>query len=173
MKHDDHILTGRLRILIVNDRIELLETLCFILGGLGFQCRPHLDVASALTGLDASRVDLLITDMLLPSHGGLELIRQARRLNPELPTIGLVDTHGLATKLDLGLLRERVGVHYLLIKPVEPMVLLAIIHQALTCKPPTGLAAPHHHAARGCPGCMRRLGAHRLFDHSEPLRAAI
>jgi DNA-binding NarL/FixJ family response regulator len=47
------------------------------------------DAASALRQLRSSEWDLLIADISLPGMSGLELIKEARRAHPELPTLVL------------------------------------------------------------------------------------
>jgi DNA-binding NarL/FixJ family response regulator len=47
------------------------------------------DAASALRQLRSSEWDLLIADISLPGMSGLELIKEARRVYPELPTLVL------------------------------------------------------------------------------------
>jgi DNA-binding NarL/FixJ family response regulator len=47
------------------------------------------DAASALKQINASEWDLVITDISLPGMSGLELIKDLRRVRPDLPTLVL------------------------------------------------------------------------------------
>ena len=80
---------GRTRILVVDDHPILRE-------GLGRLLNQEADLevvgqaedqAGALAALHAGGVDLAIVDLALASGSGLELIRQARRLHPQVPVL--------------------------------------------------------------------------------------
>ncbi|MDE3156428.1 MAG: response regulator [Acidobacteriota bacterium] len=94
-----------MRILIVDDEesiVELLSSVCL---------RDDHDVASctssneAMSYLKANRVDLLITDIAMGPPDGLQLIREAREIQPKLLAIaitGYAGRYGLEEVLAAG-----------------------------------------------------------------------
>lgn len=78
--------TGRkLRILVVDDE-ELVRTgTVEMLHDLGHEVVPVGSGAAALIKIRSERFDLVVTDYLMPGMSGLELVREAGRIMPELP----------------------------------------------------------------------------------------
>jgi PAS domain S-box-containing protein len=75
-------------ILLVEDDAAVCRYGCEVLKGLGYR------VISAANGLDGlrqfkehSRVDLLITDIIMPNMGGRKLVELIRELAPQLPVL--------------------------------------------------------------------------------------
>ena len=73
-------------ILIVEDDRELRAYLSEVLRGLGYRVLTAPDAKAALSVLepDSARVDLLLTDVVMPGMNGRELGRRAQHLRPEL-----------------------------------------------------------------------------------------
>jgi two-component system cell cycle sensor histidine kinase/response regulator CckA len=75
-----------LRILLAEDVEMVRRTLEAGLSRAGAQVTAAADGAAALARLAAGlEVDLVLTDIVMPHMGGMELAREARRLRPELP----------------------------------------------------------------------------------------
>lgn len=75
------------RVMLVDD-VPL--TLCYLgelLGGYGFDTLLMADGEQALAALATERVDLLITDQLMPNMSGWALLKQVRHRWPELPVL--------------------------------------------------------------------------------------
>ncbi len=80
--------TGLPRIMLVDDDLEVLETLSEMLAGCGYDVESFDSVAAAVTHLQsAPHADLLITDLSMPGTDGLALIQRAQRRWPGLPAI--------------------------------------------------------------------------------------
>jgi len=83
---------ARLRILVVDDEIEICQGLREYLG---FQTRPSFEVDFALNGLDGFRKieswmpDLTILDIKMPVKSGLDLGKEVRRKYPDIRLIVL------------------------------------------------------------------------------------
>jgi CheY-like chemotaxis protein len=69
-------------ILFVEDETSVREVVARMLIEAGFQVFSCTDGAAALRILRERRVDLLFTDIVLPTMNGVELARQARHLRP-------------------------------------------------------------------------------------------
>ncbi len=94
-----------MRILVVDDEptiLALLRTACEADGHEVVTCEASL---AALDYLGAHKVDLLITDIVMPPPDGLTLVREARALQPSLMAIvmtGFAAKHTLEEVLGAG-----------------------------------------------------------------------
>jgi two-component system response regulator AtoC len=77
------------RILILDDEPDMLENCRRILTRAGHECFVSSDPGEALTLLESAIPDLVITDLRMPTIGGLEIMRRARELDPARPVIML------------------------------------------------------------------------------------
>lgn len=88
--------TSRVRVLIVDDHPVVREGLRTVLG-----LRPECEVAgeaadgrSAIESYQRLRPDVVIMDIRLPEIGGIEAIREIRRLDPEARVIAITSYGG-------------------------------------------------------------------------------
>jgi CheY-like chemotaxis protein len=79
--------TGELRVLAVDDDPASLDALCELLLLLGIDARRAESAASALEMLQASDIDVLLTDVVMSDMSGLELARRAAAMQPNLEVI--------------------------------------------------------------------------------------
>lgn len=73
-------------ILIVDDEPKLAEMMAELLEPLGHACTA-LSAAQTLGHLHKSKIDLLITDLVLEDKNGIQLIREAIELQPDIATV--------------------------------------------------------------------------------------
>ena len=80
---------GRPRILLVDDEVALRSGMERYLTRHGYQALGASSGLDALTLLDAEswRVDLVVTDMVMPRMGGRDFVRRLRERSPELPVL--------------------------------------------------------------------------------------
>jgi len=78
--------TGSETILLVEDNEPLRELAVAILQGAGYRIIEAGDAETALDILRGSEpgIDLLITDVVMPGKSGIELLEQARVIDPKL-----------------------------------------------------------------------------------------
>ncbi|MEY4704051.1 MAG: hypothetical protein RL042_247 [Nitrospirota bacterium] len=76
-------------ILIADDDPLILSLLRDILCPVGYQVLEAANGNQALSQLRQRKVDLIITDLMMPGMDGLELIRAVRREFPEIPMIAM------------------------------------------------------------------------------------
>ncbi len=83
------IVKASLRVLLVDDEIDVLTTLREGLSGLGWDVLIAADAEAALDVLDRrAGIDVLVTDIGMPTGmGGMELAQAARRRWPQLPIL--------------------------------------------------------------------------------------
>ena len=75
------------RVLIVDDEPEMVESTGRLLALAGHRCTTTTVAQEALTLLESQRPDVLLTDLKMPGIEGLELLRRAHRIDPDLPVI--------------------------------------------------------------------------------------
>jgi PAS domain S-box-containing protein len=76
-------------ILLVEDEPDVLQTAKRVLEGHGYRVVARSKTSDAIEYLSsaAERVDLLVTDVVMPGPSGVQLARQARALRPGLPIL--------------------------------------------------------------------------------------
>ena len=74
-----------INILLIDDDIDLLESLRKILKTAGFAVTTAVDGDQALELFDQQPADLVITDMIMPQRNGLETIFKLLAQAPDLP----------------------------------------------------------------------------------------
>ena len=113
------------RILVVEDDEDMRENLRRILTLAGYQVHLARDGAEAITVLQAQPFHLVLTDLLMPRMGGLELLREIRRLGRILPVVFLTafgNRAAFTKAMDLG----AVG---FVTKPFQANSLLEVIRE--------------------------------------------
>ena len=116
-------------ILVTEDDVDLRSYLTDILRGLNYRVVSVANAQAALTILlqEDRRVDLLLTDVVMPGINGRELGRRAREIRPTLPVLYMTGYSRNAV-VHQGRLDEGVA---LLQKPVSQAELAARIRQVL------------------------------------------
>ncbi len=80
-------------ILIIDDVEEIRISLSKIVEQLGIIPMTASNGSEALNLLQSEKVDLIITDLMMPEMDGLQLIVQSRKLNPRIP-IAVISGYG-------------------------------------------------------------------------------
>ncbi len=75
------------RVLVVDDERSMREVLSIVLGRDGYDVILAADGKAALKVLKQERVDVLITDIRMPEMTGVDLLREARVIDPGIITI--------------------------------------------------------------------------------------
>ncbi|MES2831616.1 MAG: response regulator [Pseudomonadota bacterium] len=80
--------TAPLRILVVEDNLDLCQLVCELLGSFGHVAIPVGSGEDALVALDsATDFDVLLSDVSLPGMSGVDLARRVIALAPEMHVI--------------------------------------------------------------------------------------
>jgi DNA-binding response OmpR family regulator len=155
-----------MRLLLVEDEVDLVETVRPSLVGEGYAVDVALDLSGALDKLRVNAYDLLVLDLSLPDGDGFELCRAVRR--GELDGPNATDLRILMLTARAGL-RDRVrgldeGADDYLVKPFSLAELLARLRAVLrrdAGQPPASLRV----------GELRLDAArHEVFRGERPLR---
>ena len=75
------------RILVVDDEIQIAQLLTGVLEGEGYKVQYATDGEQAVERLKQDEFDLLLTDLRMPKMGGMELIDAAREIQPNLDSL--------------------------------------------------------------------------------------
>ena len=126
-------------ILIVDDHPTNREYLVTLLGSGTHRVLETADGAEALAIARAEHLDLVIADILMPTMGGDELVRQLRK-EPASAAVPVIFYTAPYHEREARALADACGVFHVLSKPAEPEVLLRTVDAALGGSPPP--AAP-------------------------------
>ena len=114
-------------VLIVDDEPFNVDILEQRLEPLGYDLISATNGRQALDRLSANFPGVIVTDVRMPRMDGLELMRHARALDPELPVI-LVTAHG---DVAMAVQAMRDGAHDFIEKPVDADRLTGIVSRAM------------------------------------------
>ena len=116
------------RLLVVDDNIDLAESLALLLELTGYEVRTAYTGRTALAVAHGFQPEIVLLDLGLPDLDGCEVARQLRA-HP-LPSLRvLIACTAYGTAEDRARTRAA-GFDHHLVKPVEPAVLLAILQIA-------------------------------------------
>ena len=101
------------KILVVDDEPEMCETCRKILARQGHQIWLAENGDAGLRRLREQQIDLAILDLRLPDMDGLEVLRQAKKINPDIIAI-MITAHGT---VDTAIEAVREGAFDYLLKP--------------------------------------------------------
>ena len=108
---------GQLKILVVDDNVDLVQMLAMVLESAGHDVRKALDGRSAIAVAASYRPDVVLLDLGMPVMDGLEVAREFRR-NPEMANVRLVALTGWGQVQDRRK-TEEAGFDYHLTKPTD------------------------------------------------------
>ena len=90
----------RPRILVVDDDRALLEALVRALESMGYEARGECDPLQGFTRIGSWDPDVAIFDLKMPGMDGVELLRRALQVQPELPVLMLTAHGTIATAVE-------------------------------------------------------------------------
>ncbi len=127
------------KILVVEDEPSILRGLQLNLSMEGYLVRSAADGETALQLAQTEQPDLLLVDLMLPRMNGLEVIREVRQRDPDVPII-VLSAKGQETDKVSGL---ALGADDYVVKPFGLKELLARIDAALRRRRSRGETGPH------------------------------
>ncbi|HWJ98252.1 MAG TPA: PAS domain S-box protein, partial [Acidimicrobiales bacterium] len=122
-------------ILVVEDEPAFREMARRILEAAGYTALTAADAPEGLeaVGIHGARIDLILTDVVMPGHSGIEMAAQLRATHPEIP---LIFMSGYAESIVLG--TTEVAPDELLAKPFNQTTLLERVRTVLDRRGPRG-----------------------------------
>lgn len=119
------------RILVVEDDEDMQENLRRILVGSGYEVRLARNGAEAVTLLESQPFHLILSDLVMPAMGGLQLLTEIQRRERSLPVVLLTafgDRHTYMKATEMGAVE-------FLTKPFRADFLLDLIQKILADHP--------------------------------------
>jgi two-component system, sensor histidine kinase and response regulator len=114
-------------LVVVDDEVAHMRALCDTLGFEGYQVTGFDSPSEALRALSEHECDLLLTDLKMPEMDGIELIRAARAVNPDIAGV-IMTGHGT---IDTAVSALQTGALDYVLKPFRLNVILPVIARAL------------------------------------------
>lgn len=115
------------RILIADDEEEIVQALARVVHREGLTPLLAKCGREALQLVRAGDPDVLLVDVRMPGMDGMELMRKARELDPELPVILITAFAEVRGAVDA----IRAGAHDYLAKPFDHHEVIRVVHRAL------------------------------------------
>lgn len=117
-----------LNVLVVDDSPSVLGMLSAVLSAHGLLVHEARSGGEALSTMAGSKIDVVVTDLLMPGMDGIELTREIRRMRPgEKIPILMLTTQSSEALRQAG---NDAGVTSWVVKPVSPVRLAALIRKA-------------------------------------------
>jgi nitrogen regulation protein NR(I) len=121
------MLPEKKQVLIVDDEPNLRKILAAQLSRDGYDVMTAEDGEQGLAALREHHIDLVITDLKMPKVDGMELLREALRLDPDLPVV-MITAHGT---VDTAVEALKTGAFDYLTKPFDKDEVRQIVGKAL------------------------------------------
>ncbi len=115
------------RVLIVDDDRQVRRVLGEFFAANGYKCHIATNGQEGLQTFDAERPPLTVTDMNMPVMDGLELLRQARAMEPDAAVLVLTGMADVQTAVE----SLKYGAYDFILKPVNMDELLIAAERAL------------------------------------------
>jgi len=115
------------RVLVVDDHIEMAETLAEGLSERGFEATACASSVDAAKRLESEPIDALVTDLRMPHVDGMGLLAVSRKTAPERPVIVMTAYGAIETAVDA----IRQGAAHYLTKPFAVDELALFLGRAL------------------------------------------
>jgi CheY-like chemotaxis protein len=126
---EEEIPGGSERILLVDDEIQLLDTITQILEKKGYQVKGISDPLEALNTFKktSGQFDLIISDVTMPHMTGMQLAREIKIINPGIPIILCSGFGSIITREQI----DDLGVNDFITKPVNKIELTLLVRKVL------------------------------------------
>lgn len=115
------------KLLIVDDEVELMRALCESLSEQDFAVKGFSKPAEALDALRDGDFDLLLSDLMMPETNGIELLKQALQIDPNLVGIIMTGQGTIQTAVDA----MKSGAFDYVLKPFRIQAMLPILERAV------------------------------------------
>lgn len=123
--------SGAAKILIVDDDLEIVESVRYALEGEGYQVVVARDGNQGLALAERESPQLIILDMMMPKRSGFLVLEKLRRMSDEMvPVIMITGNEGSRHKA----YAELLGVSEYIRKPFQMEKLIRAVDQQLASK---------------------------------------
>ncbi|MCE9529754.1 MAG: sigma-54 dependent transcriptional regulator [Planctomycetes bacterium] len=115
------------RILIVDDEVELMHALCDSLKDQQFQVQGANSPIEALQFLREGEFDILLSDLMMPGMDGIQLLRHAIEIDPNLVGIIMTGQGTISTAVEA----MKIGAFDYILKPFKLQAILPVLARAV------------------------------------------
>ena len=122
--------TRPIRLLVVDDEVELLTALCNALRGEGFEVTGCADPTVALAALRAGGFDVLLSDLTMPGMDGIQLFRQALQTDPTLVGVLMTGSGTVQEAVEA----MQIGAFDFVLKPFRLREIVPVLHRAIEAR---------------------------------------
>lgn len=104
-----------IKILVVEDNLELQELFAVVLQNEGYEVTIANDGIEAFDILEMEHIDIIVTDVMMPRMQGFEMIQELRKMNHNMPILVITAKERLLDKKE----GFRVGADDYMVKPID------------------------------------------------------
>src|SRR5688572_11615747 len=124
------MIAERKQILVVDDEPNLRRVLSAQLVRDGYDVHTAEDGEEGLSMLREHHIDMVITDLKMPKVDGMELLRRALKLDPDMPVV-IITAHGT---VDNAVEALKTGAFDYITKPFDQAEVRTIVKKALVTR---------------------------------------
>src|SRR3989339_1020068 len=117
-------------ILVVDDEVEMRIAMSAALKKCGFPVELSHNAIDAINKFKKKEYSLVITDMTMPKRSGIELLKDLKAINPEVPVV-LITAYGT---IDTALAAMKHGAFDYVQKPFDFDTFIFLIERALASR---------------------------------------
>jgi two-component system response regulator AtoC len=114
------------RVLVVDDEVNLRKVLAAMLRKEGYDVAVAADGEQALAELEKHGADVVVTDLVMPKVGGLEILKTVNATQPDVPVI-IITAHGT---VDSAVEAIKLGAFDYITKPFEQAEIQTVVAKA-------------------------------------------
>jgi len=78
---------GKRKVLIVDDEKDFLDFMRIRISNWGYEISEAVNGKDALSALASQNPDIVVLDYLMPDMDGIEVLKEIRKLNKEIPVV--------------------------------------------------------------------------------------
>jgi diguanylate cyclase (GGDEF)-like protein len=116
-----------IRLLVVDNEVELLNAVCDALREQGLNVTGFVDPVAALKAIEPDKFDLILSDLMMPELDGIQLLKQSLQIDPNL--IGIIMTG--AGSIHTAVEAMRAGAYDFVLKPFRLNQILPTLDRAM------------------------------------------
>ncbi len=106
------------KIMIIDDELDILDVLKQFLGRLeNFDIETHSNPDTALKMAKTGNYDLILSDIMMPSTSGMDILEEIKKTNPNIKII-LMTAYSTKNKVDKS---HKLGVDAFITKPFQSL----------------------------------------------------